>query len=85
MFLATLKRHLVQIQAADERDIMGSAEADLQIRVQCAAPDRRQGLTCRHGHPGTQLMNAQTVDSESQRDWLRRFACLRGIPFLALL
>ena len=30
-------------------------------------------------------MKAQAVYSEPQRDRLRRFACLRGISFLALL
>src|SRR5262245_25191439 len=70
MFLASLYPNLVQIQATGNRDLMGSAEADLQIRVQRAASDRRKSLTCRHGHPGTQLMKPQAVDSESQRDRL---------------
>src|SRR5574341_287968 len=83
-WLATLERDLFQIHATDDRDIIGAVEPDLQVRIQRAASDRRERLTSHQCDPGTELMDAQTVHSEPQRDRLRSSTCLRGLPFLAL-
>ena len=81
---ATFERDLFQIQATGNRGIISPGDVNLQVCVQQAASNRRQGLTSRQRHPGTDLMDAQTIDSEPQRDRILSFACLRDVPCLAL-